>query len=83
MYRSTPHSTTGVSPAEFLYYRKIRTKLPELDSNFNAVNMAWYGMERKFRYGIWKMPEWNERQSSILPYQFHTRFRTWHLEKNI
>ena len=20
---------------------------------------AWYGMERKFRYGIWKMPEWN------------------------
>ena len=31
------------------------------------------GMERKFRYGIWKMPEWNgrlqewnERQSSLL-----------------
>ena len=19
----------------------------------------WNGMERKFRYGIWKMPEWN------------------------
>ena len=22
-------------------------------------------MERKFRYGLWKMPEWNGRQSSI------------------
>ena len=29
-YRSTPHSTTGVSPAELLFRRKIRTKLPEL-----------------------------------------------------
>ena len=46
-------------------------------------------MERKFRYGIWKMPEWNGRfrewngrQSSILPYQFHTRFRALYLQKN-
>lgn len=30
MYRSTPHSTTGISPAELLFGRKIRTKLPEL-----------------------------------------------------
>ena len=21
--------------------------------------MEWNGMEQKFRYGIWKMPEWN------------------------
>ena len=21
----------------------------------------WNGIERKFWYGIWKMPEWNER----------------------
>ena len=35
MYRSTPHSTTGVSPAELLFGRKIRTKLPELDSDFD------------------------------------------------
>ena len=47
------------------------------------------GMEQKFRYGIWKMPEWNGifqewngRQSSILPYQFHTRFRALYLQKN-
>lgn len=29
-YRTTPHSTTGVAPAELLYSRKVRTKLPEL-----------------------------------------------------
>ena len=29
-YRTTPHSTTGMPPAELLYGRKIRTKLPEL-----------------------------------------------------
>ena len=46
-------------------------------------------MERKFRYGIWKMPEWNGifqewngRQSSILSYQFYTRFRALYLQKN-
>ena len=30
MYRSTPHSTTGMSPAEMLFRRKIRTKLPDI-----------------------------------------------------
>ena len=27
-YRTTPHSTTGFSPAEFLFNRKVRNKLP-------------------------------------------------------
>ena len=27
--------------------------------SFDGADRAWYGMERKFRYGIWKMPEWN------------------------
>ena len=47
-------------------------------------------MERKFQYGIWKMPEWNGRfqewngrQSSVLPYQFHTRFHALYLQKYI
>ena len=30
MYRSTPHSTTGVSPAELLFRTRIRAKLPHL-----------------------------------------------------
>ena len=52
-------------------------------------SQAWYGMERKFRYGIRKMPEWNGRfqewngrQSFILPCQFHTRFCALYLQKN-
>ncbi|XP_062590271.1 uncharacterized protein K02A2.6-like [Saccostrea cucullata] len=30
MYRSSPHTTTGVSPAELLFRRVIRTKLPDI-----------------------------------------------------
>ena len=32
-YRSTPHTTTDVSPAELLYGRKIRTKMPEFEGD--------------------------------------------------
>ena len=32
-YRSTSHTTTGVSPAELLYGRKIRTKMPEFEGD--------------------------------------------------
>ena len=46
-------------------------------------------MEQNFWYGIRKMPEWNGRfqdwngrQSSILPYQLHTRFCALYLQKN-
>ena len=30
MYRGSPHSTTAVIPAEVLFRRRIRTKLPHL-----------------------------------------------------
>ena len=50
--------------------------------------MEWNGME----ISVWNMEdarkewngrfqEWNGRQSSILPYQFHTRFRALDLKK--
>ena len=29
-----------------------------------------------------RFQEWNGKQSSILPYQFHTRFRALYLQKN-
>ena len=31
-YRSQRHTSTGVSPAEFLFGHKMRTKLPELSN---------------------------------------------------
>jgi len=31
MYRTTPHSTTGVSPAELLFRRKLRTRTPGIE----------------------------------------------------
>ena len=36
-YRATPHPTTGVSPAEMLNNRKIRTKLPQYFSKDESV----------------------------------------------
>ena len=33
MYRATPHPTTGRSPAELLFARKFRTKLPDVRRN--------------------------------------------------
>ena len=49
-YRSTPHPTTGVSPAELLFKRKIRTKLPELDSGIKTeIDEAFRDRDRAQR----------------------------------
>ena len=61
---------------------------PVLFSGKHGSSRAWYGMEWKMEWNgtevsVWNMEdarmewngriqEWNERQSSILPYQFHT-----------
>ena len=37
-YRSTPHCVTGVTPAELMYNRKLRTKLPSFSLESNACN---------------------------------------------
>ena len=37
-YRSTPHSTTKIPPAQLLYNRQIRGKLPTLTRKFKVVN---------------------------------------------
>ena len=45
--------------------------------------MEWNGTE----ISVWNVKdarmEWNGRQSSIVPYQLHTRFRALYLQKNI
>ena len=38
MYRRTPHCVTGVSPAEMLFRRKLRTKLPELSDHQGSID---------------------------------------------
>ena len=42
--------------------------------SFHVIGRAWYGMEngmqQKFRYGIWKMPEWNGMEDNLA--YFHT-----------
>ena len=37
-YRSTPHTTTGVSPAKLLFGREIRSKLPGVEELRSASN---------------------------------------------
>lgn len=37
-YRATPHSTTNTSPAEPLFHRKIRTKIPILTTEAPAAS---------------------------------------------
>ncbi len=46
-YRSTPHTTTGVSPAELMFGRTIRTKLPELRVERPDEEMRDRDMEHK------------------------------------
>ena len=41
--------------------------------NMEDTRMEWNG----------RFQEWNGRPSSLLPYRFHTGFRTWYLQKNI
>lgn len=36
-YRSTPHSVTGRSPAELLFNRQLRTRLPEVSSGVSST----------------------------------------------
>ena len=54
--------------------------------------MVWNGKWNGTKISVWNMEdarmewngrfeEWNGRQSSILLYQFHTRFRALHLQK--
>ncbi|CAB4013330.1 Transposon Tf2-9 poly [Paramuricea clavata] len=47
-YRATPHSTTGKSPSELLYNRKIQTKLPQVTVE-NDSSLHQEGKERDER----------------------------------
>ena len=47
-YRTTPHATTGMSPAELLMERKLRDKLPRLKiPNDRATEAEWQQLLRE------------------------------------
>lgn len=53
-YRTTPHTVTGVSPAELLFGRKIRTKMPELrETTVNDDELRDRDWEKKIKAKIY------------------------------
>ena len=65
MYRSTPHSTTGVSPAELLFGRKIRTKLPRLQECTCEDEVRDRDNERKEKGKMYTGCKRNARENDI------------------
>ena len=48
-YRSTPHTVTNFSPAELLYGRKIRTKLPEICLDYTGCDEQVRLRDKKYK----------------------------------
>ena len=65
MYRSTPHSTTGVSPAELLFGRRIRTKLPQLQEFTVEDEVRDHESERKDKGTVYADCKRNAHESKI------------------
>ena len=54
----------------------------EWNGKWNGTDISVWNMEDARMEWNGRFQEWNGRQSSILPYQFHTRFRALYLQKN-
>ena len=65
MCRSTPHSTTGVSPAELLFRRRMRTKLPHLQKFGIEDEVRDRDSERKAKGKVYAECQRNARESEI------------------
>ncbi|PFX28921.1 Uncharacterized protein K02A2.6 [Stylophora pistillata] len=66
-YRSTPHTTTGVSPAELLFGRKMRTKLPELKEESTESEMRDRDGEMKAKTKWYADKKRNAQESYLAP----------------
>ena len=49
-HRTTPHSTTGVSPVELMYGRKVRTNVPELSEISSNLEVQYGDNEMIQKY---------------------------------
>ena len=54
----------------------------EWKMEWNGTEISVWNMEDAIMEWNGRFQEWNGRQSSILPYQFHTRFCALYLPKN-
>ena len=71
----------------FRIFKQATTVWVKCNNNNNdkeSKTKAWYGMERKFRYGRCqnRMEDFKNGMEDNLPYQFHTRFCALYLQKN-
>ena len=66
-YRSTPHTTTGVSPAELLFGRKMRTKLPELREEVIATEVRDRDSGMKAKAKMYADNKRNAKHSDLSP----------------
>ena len=66
-YRSLPHPTTGVSPAELLFGRKIRTRLPELNDVHVEHEVRDKDSEQKSKGKAYADAKRNARYSEVVP----------------
>jgi hypothetical protein len=68
-YRATPHPSTGKSPAELLYNRKLRTKLPQLQLLSDSVDqdVRDRDAEKKGLSKLYADKQRNAQESTITP----------------
>ena len=66
-YRSTPHTTTGVSPAELLFGRNMRTKLPELKGESTESEMGDRDGEMTAKAKWYADKKRNAQESDLAP----------------
>lgn len=66
-YRSTPHTTTDVSPAELLFGRKMRTKLPDLREESTASEMRDRDGEIEAKVKQYADKRRNAQESDLIP----------------
>ncbi|XP_030849310.1 uncharacterized protein K02A2.6-like [Strongylocentrotus purpuratus] len=66
-YRATPHSTTGKSPAELLFGRKIRTKLPVISESLNDQEIRDQDAESKGASKLYADSKRGAKPSDVVP----------------
>ena len=72
-YRTTPHSTTGFAPAELLFNRKVRNKLPQLqqDSTLSSPGGTREKVERNDDRAKAKMKTYTDTRVKAKSSSFH------------